>query len=270
VLGEGSWAQALRVLLVLGGGGSAERRVLFHAALRQVDHALALDRRLAGTPPPAAPLDRTAGALPCGLLLLDAGAGVLFASEQASALLRHRRGVQLDGGRLRSLRGLEGRGLPRALSRLLAAPCGAASALCIELPAEGPNAPLRLLLLRAAADTGAAGTVLALAFTQQGAATPAGCGLLRDVYGLSAAEAELASLLMSGQNLGEAARSRSVTMNTAKSQLRNVLRKTGSRNQAELMRTLIVGPAGMLRGLGGSGADAPAASTTCSGTTPAP
>ena len=43
-------------------------------------------------------------------------------------------------------------------------------------------------------------------------------------------------------------------MNTARSQLKIVLRKTGSRNQSDLMRTLIAGPAGLLHGMSSSSA----------------
>ena len=131
-------------------------------------------------------------------------------------------------------------------------------AVCVELAAQDDAGPLRLMLMRSSDDAGAAGAVLCLVFERHATAHLPGCGLLRDIYGFSAAEAELAGLLLAGQTLGDAARSRSVSLNTAKSQLRNVLRKTGARNQAELMRTLIGGPAGLLQGLA---AAVPAAGT---------
>jgi DNA-binding CsgD family transcriptional regulator len=247
-LGEGTWSQALRALLALGAGDGARQRGLFDAGLRHVRHALAISRRLDNGARRTAVLECAAGCLPCGLVLLDARASVLFASERAHELLARRQGAQVEHGRLRSLRGLEDRSLARALSRLLAG-TSAATALCVDLQAQGRVGPLRLLLMRAAAQAGAQGAVLALAFEQDAPARLPGRDLLREIYGLSAAEAELASLLLSGCSLAEAARSRSVSMNTAKSQLRSVLRKTASRNQAELMRTLIAGPAGLLHGL---------------------
>lgn len=250
-LGEARWSSVLEALHVLGRhDGEPARRALYDAALRHVRHAVAIAQRLGHESRRAAVLERTAATLPCGLLLVDARLSVLFATDRAQALLRQRNGVQLEAGRLRSLRGLEDRALARALSRLLVAPRDAIGALCITLPAHGRQPALRLLLMRATADAGDAPTVLLLAFEQDvGATLPRG-ELLRDIYGFSAAEAELAGLLLAGKNLLEAARTRSVSMNTAKSQLRNVLRKTGSRNQADLMRTLIAGPAGLLQGLG--------------------
>lgn len=251
-LGEGPWSQALTALLTLGAGGGAQRRVLFEAALRHVRHALAINQRLGSEAQRAAVLECAAASLPCGVALLDARATVLFASARAAALLRGRPGVHLENGRLRSLRGLEDRMLMRGLARLLA-PEAATAALCIDLPPQGQLGCLRLLLMRAAADPAGPAGVLALAFEQNPPDALPGRQLLREIYGFSPAEAELASLLLAGQSLGEAARSRSVSMNTARSQLRIVLRKTGSRNQSDLMRTLIAGPAGLLHGMTSSG-----------------
>lgn len=247
-LGEGPWSLALTALLTLGAGDGAQRRLLFAAALRHVQHAFAISQRLGSDVQRAAVLECAASSLPCGVLLLDVRAAVLFASSRATMLLRGRPGVFMDDGRLRSLRGVEERTLMRSLARLLGADTRSA-ALCVDLPAQGAQGSLRLLLMRASATEEGPAAVLALAFEQNPPATAPGRDLLREIYGFSPAEAELASLLLAGQSLGEAARSRSVSMNTARSQLKTVLRKTGSRNQSDLMRTLIAGPAGLLHGM---------------------
>ena len=252
-LGEGPWSQALTALLTLGAGGGTQRRALFEAALRHVRHALAINQRLGSDVQRAAVLECAAASLPCGVVLLDARASVLFASSRASTLLRGRPGIYVEDGRLRSLRGLEDRTLMRALGRLLAPEAGTA-AVCVDLPPQGQIGSLRLLLMRATPDPSGPAGVLALAFEQNPPHAQPGRELLREIYGFSPAEAELASLLLAGQSLSEAARSRSVSMNTARSQLKIVLRKTGSRNQSDLMRTLIAGPAGLLHGMASSAA----------------
>jgi len=213
-----------------------------------VQHAFAIHQRLGSDVQRAAVLECAAGSLPCGVLLLDARAGVLFASSRATALLRSRTGIFMEDGRLKSLRGVEDRTLMRCLSRLLC-PGAESGALCVDVPAQGSQGAVRLLLMRAGKQTSGPAAVLALAFEQNPPDALPGRDLLREIYGFSPAEAELASLLLAGQSLGEAARSRSVSMNTARSQLKLVLRKTGSRNQSELMRTLIAGPAGLLHGM---------------------
>ncbi len=69
--------------------------------------------------------------------------------------------------------------------------------------------------------------------------------LLRSLYGLTRAEAEIAKLLSDGLSLEEAAERRAVTLNTARSQLKRVFSKTGARRQADLVRIVIGGVASM-------------------------
>lgn len=64
---------------------------------------------------------------------------------------------------------------------------------------------------------------------------------LRSLYGLSAAEVELVELLCDGYSLEEAAERRGVTMNTARSQLKQVFVKTRTSRQSELVRLVLAG-----------------------------
>ena len=63
--------------------------------------------------------------------------------------------------------------------------------------------------------------------------------LLASLYGLTDAEAELATLLSAGHSLEAAAEIRGVTLHTARSQVRNVFGKTGVNRQSELVRLLL-------------------------------
>jgi DNA-binding CsgD family transcriptional regulator len=65
--------------------------------------------------------------------------------------------------------------------------------------------------------------------------------VLTDVYGLTPAEAELAQLLAQGRSLEEAARQRHVTLNTARSQLKQVFAKTETNRQGELLQLVLSG-----------------------------
>lgn len=69
--------------------------------------------------------------------------------------------------------------------------------------------------------------------------------LLRNLYGLTRAEAEITQLIADGMSLEEAAERRAVTLNTARSQLKRVFSKTGARRQADLVRIVIGGVASM-------------------------
>lgn len=65
--------------------------------------------------------------------------------------------------------------------------------------------------------------------------------MLESLYGLTKAEAELVGLLTQGDSLDEAAKRRGVTVNTARSQLKQAFAKTGTRRQGELIQFILTG-----------------------------
>ena len=67
--------------------------------------------------------------------------------------------------------------------------------------------------------------------------------MLSDVYGLTPAEAELAELLVQGRTLEQAAKIRHVTLNTTRSQLKQVFAKTETSRQGELLKLMLSGVA---------------------------
>jgi DNA-binding CsgD family transcriptional regulator len=67
--------------------------------------------------------------------------------------------------------------------------------------------------------------------------------VLRELYGLTEAETQLVELLCQGSSLDEAAGARGVTLNTARSQLKQVFAKTHTSRQSELVRLVISGVA---------------------------
>ncbi|HWG59212.1 MAG TPA: helix-turn-helix transcriptional regulator, partial [Candidatus Acidoferrales bacterium] len=70
--------------------------------------------------------------------------------------------------------------------------------------------------------------------------------LLTRQYGLTKHEASLADLLLQGSDLREAAEKLGVSMNTVRTHLRLIFEKTDTHRQAELVRVLLRGPAGLL------------------------
>ena len=65
------------------------------------------------------------------------------------------------------------------------------------------------------------------------------------LYGLSRAEARVVALLASGQRLDLVAENLGVTYDTVRKHLKQVFSKTGTDRQAELVRLLVTGPAGL-------------------------
>jgi DNA-binding CsgD family transcriptional regulator len=74
---------------------------------------------------------------------------------------------------------------------------------------------------------------------QQGHARKEG---MQELYGLTSAETELALLLAAGKSLREAAAERSVSLETARSQLKTLFSKTNTRRQSELVRLVLLLP----------------------------
>jgi DNA-binding CsgD family transcriptional regulator/PAS domain-containing protein len=64
---------------------------------------------------------------------------------------------------------------------------------------------------------------------------------LRELYALTAGEARLASWLLKGKSVEEAAAAMGITVNTARAYLKRVYNKTGVRRQPELVRLLLLG-----------------------------
>ena len=71
----------------------------------------------------------------------------------------------------------------------------------------------------------------------------AGRETLEGLYSLTKAEAELVGLLAAGNSLDEIATTRGITMNTARSQLKQVFVKTDTRRQGELVQLVLSGVA---------------------------
>lgn len=86
------------------------------------------------------------------------------------------------------------------------------------------------------------GAALMFAFNPE--ATPrATLDLVRRLFTLSNAEAELAVALCSGKALDDVVEDRGTSINTVKSQLKNIFLKTGTKRQSELVALLLSSPA---------------------------
>ncbi len=70
------------------------------------------------------------------------------------------------------------------------------------------------------------------------------------LYGLSRAEARVASLLARGLRLEEIGEQLGIAYETVRKHLKQIFTKTGVSRQAELVRVLVTGPAGLAVGIG--------------------
>jgi DNA-binding CsgD family transcriptional regulator len=74
---------------------------------------------------------------------------------------------------------------------------------------------------------------------------------LENLYGLTRAEADLVRLVSEGRSLEQVSEERGVTMNTVRSQLKQVFSKTDTSRQGELVHLVLSGIASLGEGDGG-------------------
>jgi len=178
-----------------------------------------------------------------GVVLLDARGRVGYANRAARMMAGRRDGVRLHRARLFF-------DDPQAQSTfdLLLGSTGPAARGSVVLRVKGPHTPsaYRVLVSRldVAGDRGTDDGVGFCVFIYEpnGGQQPVPTTVLRELYGLSAAEARLANELFTGRCLTSAAANCGVRLSTARSVLKTVFAKCEVSSQAELLLLLSLGP----------------------------
>lgn len=186
-------------------------------------------------------LDQTFDRLPWALLLLDGEGGLLAGNAAGRGWLAGGAG----GGRPRA------EGLRRLALQAFAEQARSGRRQFSAAPPGGGDAAarLRLDLLPAGDPWLAASEAVALvSFVPDdpaGRPAPGLAPLLRLLYDLTESEARLAARLAAGEALADCARALGIRPETARTHLRNVFAKTGTRRQSELVRLVLAGPAAL-------------------------
>jgi len=137
---------------------------------------------------------------------------------------------------------LAGREANRLLEDALAQAASDAVVQSVPVPArqEGdvPAVVHVLPLRRTARDVFDSGGALVVVTSYSSDGDVPSDAVLRGLFDLTAAEARLARILAAGQSVAEAASQRGISLPTARSQLAQIFRKTGTRQQSELVALL--------------------------------
>lgn len=217
---------------------------LFAFIYKHLQRALALSVRLGSLGAmnafATAMLDRDSAAI----LLLDQNKHILYANARAEGYRNGQDGVRLSRRGLVLLGKQENAKLDQHIERVLKGGTGAI------LYATRPSGKRPLCVAVAAMRT---------EYTSLSAFRPAVCITITDpettprleacqvsaAFGLSEAEAKLTVLLATGKELRAAANSLGITYGTARARLAQIFGKTGTRRQAELVRLVLTGLAGI-------------------------
>ena len=238
------------------GGFGAEEVALLSRLAPHLRRAVAVHTRLAEAEGERRALAEALERLPRAAFLVDGAAAARHANAAGAALLAERDGgLRADageGGALRAARPEE----TALLRRLVAAAVPGRGAgrppagghVCLPRPPPRPPlvataAPLGAAAIAASGLDGAAGLPpepMALLLVADPEAKSPGPppALLRDAFGLTRAEAEVAARAASGDGVPALAASLAISPGTARLHLHRVFEKTGARRQAELAAVL--------------------------------
>ncbi|MEO8277484.1 MAG: helix-turn-helix transcriptional regulator [Thermoanaerobaculia bacterium] len=241
-------------------GGDESLRLIFDRApfqaderdfVRMVGRHIVRSRMLARTLARAEARGRLATAaldrMAMGVAILDGEGRVAHINPTARKLLEKESAVEFSGDRMifvdeaidRSLRGLRERSIEGSERRRLA----------VELLrlSRGPQtAPLEILAVSLEGldlAEGGAAVALFLSDSERAGDTPA--TILRRLYGLTAAEAKVAGEILRGYGIDEAAEHLGLKRETIRTHLKHIFAKVGTTRQADLVRLLLTGAAGV-------------------------
>jgi DNA-binding CsgD family transcriptional regulator len=183
--------------------------------------------------------------LSLGALIVDGNARVVFANALAVQRLRTGKGLTVLGGCLRAQRPDEQAALSRIIHAAALTSVGQeASAGGLMAISRSSATALSVLVspfCRAAGTRPEQQSVLVL-ISDPGSRAPIPERVIAESFKLSLAEARLLAALAAGRTLTEHAEAAGVTMNTAKTQLRQIFLKTGYNRQADIIRAVLADP----------------------------
>jgi DNA-binding CsgD family transcriptional regulator len=193
---------------------------------------------------------RAVNAMPIGVALLDRNGAVIEANATARAVIEVSDGLGMVNGGLGT--DIAGRRVKlkdfigRSTDRIGVVPADEVSLL--PVPRASGQRPLTLLLAPLGEDPNAASvdTPAALLFIGDPERTTLfDQARIARLYGLSRAESRVAALLASGYRLEQVAEKLEIAYETVRKHLKQIFGKTGTYRQAELVRMLVTGPAGL-------------------------
>jgi DNA-binding CsgD family transcriptional regulator len=189
-------------------------------------------------------------AMPVGVAVLDRQGRALFYNRSFRSLVDRGDGLAL----LRDGIAVADPATARTFRQLVAGACATGARAGIEaggvlqVPRSSGARPLTLVVapLRLEGWALSPGDPAAIVFAGDPDRHPESArDTLRRLFGLTPAEAEVATLLLSGARTDELADRLGITLLTARTHVKRVLGKVGARTQAELVRVLLNGPAAL-------------------------
>jgi DNA-binding CsgD family transcriptional regulator/PAS domain-containing protein len=197
-------------------------------------------------------LEDTLDGLGLGVVLLDENGTVVHANAAARRTAERNDGLTIVRGRLCAASDAAHRALGKAIAEAAetARRTGLAEGATLAVPRPSGERPYSVLVSPGPGPDsesvfGAASAVVLIGDPEARLEAPE--GVAARLYGLTPSEARVAIAVASGESLEDYAAGRGIHVSTARSQMKQVLAKTGARRQADLVRLLLTGPAALLK-----------------------
>jgi DNA-binding CsgD family transcriptional regulator len=207
-----------------------------------LEMALNLRRKFVGLRTYATTLENAFDLSETAIILLDHGGRIVRLNRSADSLLAARQGMSIDEGCLRTAAPADQATLNALIHRIVIGrkygELSPGGSMLVARPRRRPLVLTAAPLITSMTDLFPTAAVILFVYDPHSRVRPP-MELLRDGYRLTAAEASVAMLLVEGRSLAQVAEHRAVTYNTVKQQMKSIFLKTGTRDQAELIRLLM-------------------------------
>jgi len=189
---------------------------------------------------------------PMGTIIADGDGRVVFASRAAHQMIERDAGLAIRHGMIWAKRGNESSALHAAIHEAVEqarSRTNGTTATLLPLSRPSSDRPLEVRIAPVMRDRAPQGMnghgppVAALFISDPDLPGERAPELLTRLYGLTRAEANFLATFLRAGNVPKTAEALGISVNTARSHLRSLFRKTGTGNQAELMRTVTASPA---------------------------
>jgi DNA-binding CsgD family transcriptional regulator len=242
LLKQDNWAVRLSIFRAKQQPFSADETALFARLVPHLQRSCRIHKTLCEAQAAQAADVALLNRLPVGVVLFDSAGQALSANRMAETL-----SCSSDGGFRLNAAGrcvAADRNQSRDLRQLLDRAVESGQSGAMSLRRHGSDRPLTAVAValqyRPSAFSGSA-PAAALLLCDPDIAPNLDDKLLTQCYGLSPAEARLAAALLGGQTPSDYAQNRGISDNTVKTQLKQVLAKTGTHRQSELVQLLNTG-----------------------------
>jgi DNA-binding CsgD family transcriptional regulator len=235
------------------GFGDEESRLL-RLLTPHLVRAFELHNRIQGLEKKANALEQTLGRIQTAVVLLDSSGRVLFVNKSATTLFHGQKHIRPSPTGLQVTRTPEHRQLTHLIQGAIKAGMSIAgsSGGVMNISRSSFQRPLQVLVSPLKTETLSLGRAVprVIVFISDPDRSPRMPGQwLKELYGLTPAEARLSQLLASGCDLKDSSERLQVSASTVRSQLKSIFAKTGTNRQSELMRVLVMGTVQLVDGV---------------------